>query len=107
MARPRGKRRGRYRMTPARRAALRKAQAASAKKRHRRNIAGAVGRSALGMGKTFVAIHTARYMSNPRAIGKDYNDLKAFGGKVNNKLFGNKKTVQAAKKKYSNMMWVQ
>lgn len=39
-------------------------------------------------------------------IGKDYNDLKAFGGKVN-KLFGNKKTVQAAKKKYSNMMWVQ
>lgn len=37
MARPRGKRRGRYRMTPARRAALRKAQAASA-----RNVTGEI-----------------------------------------------------------------
>jgi len=45
-------------------------------------------------------------MMNPRKISKDYNDLKAFGGKVNNRLFGNKKQIETAKKKYSNMMWV-
>lgn len=106
MARPKGQRRGRYRMTPARRAALKKAQTASAKKRRRREIAGTVGRGALKLGGTMVAYHTTRYMMNPRKISKDYNDLKAFGGKVNNRLFGNKKQIETAKKKYSNMMWV-
>ena len=88
MARPRGKRRGRYRMTPRRRAALRKAQQISAKKRKRSQTIRAVRKTAASMGGMFVAYHSTRYLMNPRRIGKDYRDLKGFSQKVNNKFFG-------------------
>jgi hypothetical protein len=64
-------------MTPARRAALRKAQLASARKRRRRDVAKKVGNGAVKLGSAFVSIQAARYMANPRAIGKDYADAKS------------------------------
>ena len=58
----------RYRMTPRRRAALKKAQVASARKRRRRRIGGAlraVGTGAAFVGGSFVAYHTNRYIARP------------------------------------------
>lgn len=88
MARPKHLRRGRYRMTPARRAALKKAQTASAKKRRRLKIAKGVGKTAINLGGMFVAVHATKYITNPRSIGKDYKDLKQFSAKVNRRFFG-------------------
>lgn len=56
MARPKGQRRGRYRMTPARRAALKKRNRFH-KKRRRREIAGTVGRARFLAGTRWGASH--------------------------------------------------
>ncbi|AEL97926.2 hypothetical protein CL65_gp018 [Mycobacterium phage Patience] len=79
----------RYRMTPRRRAALKKAQAASARKRRRnrvKSIARTVGTGAAFVGSTFAAYHLNRYIVNPhhavregaaagKAIGKGATSL--------------------------------
>lgn len=97
-------RRRRYRMTPARRAALRKAQLASARKRRRKEVAVAVGRGALRLGSAFIAIQTSRYMANPRALGKDYKDAK---NAIKNKRAARqaKKNPVVKKAQYSGMSW--
>ena len=76
------KRRGHYRMTPARRRALHKAQLASARKRHRRakfvgalKVTGTVAAAAAG---TFAVAQVNRYASNPREAVRDYRDVKGF-----------------------------
>lgn len=78
MARSKGMRRGRYRMTPARRAALRKAQKASANKRRRRAIAGGVARGVVNVGGLFLAARASSYIISPGKIKKDYNNVKGF-----------------------------
>lgn len=78
MARPKGLRRGRHRMTPARRAALRKAQQVSAKKRRRREVAGAIGRGTLKIGGAFAAARISSYIVRPSKIGKDYHHIKGY-----------------------------
>lgn len=71
----------RYRMTPARRAALAKAQKASARKRRKRAVISGlktVG-SVAGTVAVGAAIHHANsYARNPRQAVKDYNDIKGF-----------------------------
>lgn len=76
------KRRGHYKMTPARRQALHKAQLASARKRHRRakfvgalRVTGTVAAAAAG---TFAVAQVNRYASNPREAIRDYKDIKGF-----------------------------
>lgn len=83
MARPKGMRRGRYRMTPARRRALKKAQLASARKRRRREIAGSVGRGVVNVGGLFVAARISTYISSPGRAIKDYNSVKNFFSRKN------------------------
>lgn len=78
MARPKHLRRGRYRMTPARRAALKKAQVVSARKRRRRVIAGAVGRGAVQIGGAFVAARISTYIAKPGRAISDYKSVKKF-----------------------------
>lgn len=78
MARPRHLRRGRYRMTPARRSALKKAQAASAKKRRRREIAGMVGKGAISIGGAFAAARISSYIAKPGKMQKDYYHIKGM-----------------------------
>jgi hypothetical protein len=61
--------RRRHRMTPKRRAALRKAQMASARKRRRfgglRKFAKGAGAVGGAVGATFVAYHTQEYIARP------------------------------------------
>lgn len=78
MARPKSMRRGRYRMTPARRAALKKAQTVSAKKRRRHKIAQAVGKGAIQVGGAFVAARLSSYIVRPSKVSKDYNHIKGY-----------------------------
>lgn len=78
MARPKGLRRGRHRMTPARRAALRKAQQASARKRRRKDIARSVGKGAVAIGGAFAAARVSTYIARPGRVMKDYNSVKNF-----------------------------
>lgn len=78
MARPKHLRRGKYRMTPARRAALKKAQKASARKRRRGEIRNAVGRGAVAIGGAFVAARISTYIARPGRAIKDYNSVKNF-----------------------------
>jgi hypothetical protein len=65
-------------MTPARRAALKKAQAASARKRRRGEIAGMVGRGTIAIGGAFAAARISSYIARPGKISKDYNRVKNF-----------------------------
>lgn len=79
----------RHRMTPRRRAALKKAQAASARKRRRgrfKSVARGVGTGAAFVGGTFAAYHVNRYIVRPdqavkeigaggRAVGKGAKSL--------------------------------
>lgn len=99
-------RRGRYRMTPARRAALRKAQLASARKRRRKDVAYAVGRGAIKLGSAFIAIQTSRYMANPRALGRDYKDAK---NAINKRRVARRErknpTPVVKRSQYSGMSW--
>lgn len=88
MARPRGKRRSGYRMTAARRAALKKAQRASAKKRRRQAIMTNVKRGTLSVGSLFVAARVSSYIAKPSVIGKDYNHVKTFMGNRANQVSG-------------------
>lgn len=81
MARRRG---GRYRMTPARRAALAKAQKVSARKRRKRAVLSgvkAVG-SVAGTIAVGAAIHHANnYARNPQLVPKHYKAVKGFMSK--------------------------
>lgn len=94
-------RRGAHRMTPARRAALRKAQSASARKRRRKkqavSAAKYVGKGAASLGGAFISIQATRYMSNPRALGKDYKDaknsIKGMKTRRANKKFAKRKSA--------------
>lgn len=66
----------RHRMTSKRRAALRKAQVASARKRRGRfsgvkSAARSVGIVAGGIGATFLAYHTNEYIVHPSKFGRD------------------------------------
>lgn len=65
-----------YKMTPARRAALKKAQVASARKRRRKATVRKVAKGAGQLGGAFLAAQGARYMSNPRAMTRDYADVR-------------------------------
>ena len=72
-------RRGNYRMTPRRRAALRKAQLASARKRRHhkiKTIAKTAGTVAGGILTSAAIYHANRALTNPRAVAKDYRDAK-------------------------------
>lgn len=105
MARPRNLRRGRYRMTPARRAALRKAQLASARKRRRVQIAKGVGKAALNVGGLFVAARVSSYIVRPSKISKDFNSVKTLGKNSYRRLFVKNSTPQTIKT-YQNGPWV-
>lgn len=76
-------RRRNYRMTPKRRAALKKAQAASARKRRKRRLGGAlrtVGTGAAFVGGTFAAYHMNRYIVRPdQAVREGAAAGKAIG----------------------------
>jgi hypothetical protein len=64
----------RYRMTPRRRAALKKAQAASARKRRRGRVGGAlraVGTGTAIVGGAMVAYHGNRYIARPDQFVKE------------------------------------
>lgn len=69
--------RKRHRMTPKRRAALRKAQLASARHRKRNRFAGlksaarTTGVVAASIGATFVAYHTNEYIVHPSKFVRD------------------------------------
>ena len=78
MARPKGLRRGRHRMTPARRAALRKAQRASARKRQRKQIASNVKRGAIAIGGAFAAARVSSYIVKPSKARNDYYYIKGM-----------------------------
>ena len=83
-----GRSRGSYRMTPARRAALRKAQLASARKRRREGFkrgARVVGVVAAGLAVTAVNHQLNRAVTHPRAFAKDVRDAHGF---VRGKLGG-------------------
>lgn len=81
MARPKGMRRGRYRMTPARRAALRKAQLMSARRRRRKTIARGVGKTAVNIGGLFLAARVSTYIAKPGRFMHDVNHVKGLFGK--------------------------
>lgn len=66
----------RYRMTAARKAALRKAQLASARKRRRRTAVKRVATVVGGVGVVFATRRLNKYGDNPRLIGRDYRDAK-------------------------------
>jgi hypothetical protein len=99
-------------MTPARRAALKKAQAASARKRRRKNAARKVAKGAGQLGSAFLAAQTARYMANPRAMTKDYADVRnwAKGKSAARKARKNPPPPRAAQtfssRTYQNGPWV-
>ncbi len=65
-------------MTPARRAALKKAQKASARKRRRKAIAITAAKGAGGILGAFAAARVSTYIVRPSRIFKDYNSVKAF-----------------------------
>lgn len=74
-------RRANYRMTPRRRAALRQAQLASARKRRRAGLvrgAKTVGTVLGGVAATAAVYHLNRAATNPRSVYKDYQDVKGF-----------------------------
>ena len=97
MARPRGLRRGRYRMTPARRAALKKAQIASARRRRNRAIAHGVGKTAVNIGGLFLAARLSTYIAKPSRAKHDYNYIKGMFGKKSNTNSSVPKTLKTAK----------
>lgn len=107
MARPQHLRRGRYRMTPARRAALKKAQIAAANKKRRFHKTKKVGRRAAqvaaGLGGAFVTARVNSYILRPSAAKNDYHYVK---GVITKK----KKATQAPEKpkvlKNARMTWV-
>lgn len=105
---PMPKRRRKYHMSPARRAALRKAQLASAKKRRRRAIAGRVGAGVVAFSGAMAAAQLARW-TNPREVARDYRDIKK-GVKNLKTRRQNKKAVKTASVikpvKYKNMTWI-
>lgn len=79
----------RHRMTPRRRAALAKAQKASARKRRKRaigNFAKGVGAVAVGVGGTFATYHMNRYIAYPnqgaREIGGAVRGVGRAGARV-------------------------
>ena len=79
----------RHRMTPRRRAALKKAQAASARKRRKRafvGVAKGVGTVAVGVGATFATYHMNRYIAYPnqgaREIGGAIRGVGRTGARV-------------------------
>lgn len=64
---------GRYRMTPKRRAALKKAQMVSARKRRRAKIKNGLrvaGQVGAAVGATFVTYHGNQYIRHPSRIPK-------------------------------------
>lgn len=102
------KRRRSYHMSPARRAALRKAQLASAKKRRRRAIAGKVGAGVVAFGGAMAAAQLARW-TNPREVARDYKDIKKGVKNLRNRRQSKKaaKATPVIKPvKYKNMTWV-
>lgn len=102
------KRRRNYHMSPARRAALRKAQLASARKRRRRAIAGKVGAGVLAFGGAMAAAQVARW-TNPREIARDYRDVKKGVKNLKNRRQAKKaaKSAPVVKPvKYKNMTWI-
>lgn len=101
MARPRGLRRGRYRMTPARRQALRKAQLVSARKRRRKKVASAVGKTAVNIGGLFVAARVSSYIAKPSKAVSDYKTVKGFFMKKP------KSNVLSTNLKTAKMTWIQ
>jgi len=66
-----------YRMTAARKAALRKAQLASARKRRRSSRAKKVGAAVGAISLVFATKRLNKYADNPRLIGRDYRDMKS------------------------------
>lgn len=101
MARPKNLRRGRHRMTPARRAALRKAQQVSARKRRRREIGRAVGKTAVNVGGLFVAARLSSYIAKPSKAKNDYNTIKGLFKKTPQQPLVSKKL------KTARMTWIQ
>lgn len=91
-------------MTPARRAALKKAQLISARKRNRAKKRQKVGKAVVNLGGMFIAAHASRYVVNPRSAVKDYRDLKAFGQKVFKKKTPAPPTV--SKNVQATMTWI-
>lgn len=89
-----------YRMTPARRAALRKAQLASARKRKRKERLQKVAVGVGGFAALAVTRHSIRYAGDFRNIGKDYRDFKNFAKSTNNKR---KKVVNKVRAKKANI----
>ena len=99
----------RHRMTPRRRAALKKAQAASARKRRRgrfKSVARGVGTGAAFVGGTFAAYHVNRYIVHPnqavreigaggKAVGRGVTSLTRKKPRKQNDL---KRSVKAVKK---------
>ena len=79
-----------HRMTPARKAALRKAQLASARKRRRKQRVRRASAVAGAIGAVFVTKRLNKYADNPRLIGRDYRDLKGAIGN-SRKNFKNRK----------------
>ena len=75
--------RRRYRMTPARRAALKKAQEASARKRRRKQNIRRAGVAVGAFGVLTATRQLNRYSRDFRQIGRDYRDLKAASKKAN------------------------
>lgn len=67
----------RHRMTPARKAALRKAQLASARKRRRRQTVKRAATVVGAIGAVFATKRLNKYADNPRLIGRDYRDAKS------------------------------
>jgi hypothetical protein len=99
-------------MTPARRAALKKAQAASARKRRRKAVGKKVASGAGQFAGAFLAAQGARYMANPRAMAKDYSDVRnwASGKRASRKARKNPAPPRAAQtfssRTYQNGPWV-
>jgi hypothetical protein len=87
-------------MTPARRAALRKAQKASANKRRRKAVAGAVGKTMVNVGGLFVAARISTYIAHPGKIKKDYRNVKG--------LFSRKQPINTVPKSLqtARMTWI-
>lgn len=89
-----------HRMTPARRAALRKAQLASARKRKRRDVARKVGMGVAALGAYSVTRYSARWAGDFRQMGKDIRDAKQFARNTSNK---GKRLVRKARSKQASM----
>lgn len=87
----------RHRMTPKRRAALKKAQAASARKRRNgrvKKVARTVGTGAMFVGGTFAAYHMNRYIVRPDHFVKE---VGSAGRSVGRGITAGKRRVTRSK----------